>query len=82
MGKDKKMHFLIGFSITVLVGLCLHIFFKVQYGYLIGLIFAIVAGALKECVYDYKMNKGTPEAMDFIVTVVGGLLGYIILLKL
>ena len=41
-----------------------------------------MAGALKEYAYDYKMNIGTPEAMDFIVTVVGGLLGYIILLKL
>lgn len=82
MNKDKKMHFLIGFSITILIGLCSHIFFKVQYGYLIGLIFAIMAGALKEYVYDYKMNKGTPEAMDFIATVVGGLFAYLFLLKL
>ncbi len=82
MNKDKKMHFLVGFSIATLVGLCLHIFFNVQYGYLIGLTLAIITGAMKEYFYDYRMNKGTPEVMDFFVTTLGGLLAYLILLSL
>jgi len=82
MNKDKKMHFLSGFSITILVGLFLHIFLHWRYGYLIGFSTAIIFGATKEYIFDYKMKKGTPEWMDFFATVLGGLLGYFIVLNL
>ena len=37
---------------------------------------ATIVGAFKEYVYDYRWKKGTPEHMDFIVTVLGGILAF------
>ena len=36
------------------------------------MLFVIVAGAGKEA-YDYYSGKGNPEWLDFIATVIGGL---------
>lgn len=76
MPKDKLQHFLAGFSIATLVGLT---FLSWKYGVLLGLLVAVIAGALKEYVYDYKMKRGTPEWLDFITTALGGLLSFLIM---
>jgi hypothetical protein len=76
---DKKMHLLSGFSITVLVGLLLKVFLSFSWGYIIGLTTAIVFGAFKEYVYDYKLKRGTPEVKDFLFTILGGFIAYTIL---
>ena len=76
MAKDKRMHFLAGFSITTLSGLFLLIFLDFSWGHWVGLVLATIVGAFKEYVYDYRWKKGTPEHMDFIVTVLGGILAF------
>ncbi len=62
IAKDKKLHFLVGFLIALLVNIYA----------------VIVIGALKE-IYDKVSKKGTPELLDFIYTVVGGLMAYLLL---
>lgn len=63
--KDKKLHLAAGFGIAFLLS-----FFSP----LFGIIAAITAGAGKK-VYDKVSKKGTPELLDFIFTVLGGLIG-------
>ena len=46
---------------------------------LIGLATAAVVGALKEIIWDWLLKKGTPEVLDFVATVAGGVLGAVIL---
>jgi len=41
---------------------------------LIALLPTIIIGGAKEIIYDKFMKKGTPEWMDFIATVLGGIL--------
>jgi len=71
MPKDKKLHIYAGLSLALTVGLLLCPF--------LGLVTAVVIGAGKEIIWDYLLKKGTPEWWDFIVTVLGGTLGYTIL---
>lgn len=56
---DKKKHFFAGFAITAVVSLF--------FGYIIGAVAAILAGAGKEA-YDKVTGKGTPEVLDFVAT--------------
>lgn len=72
--KDKIQHFLAGFIISAIIGLFNSIF---------GLILAILAGISKE-IYDYISNKyysgkHTVDLYDCLATVLGGLIGFIIL---
>ena len=41
--------------------------------YLLGGHLLVMAGAVGKELYDYASRKGTVDAMDFIVTIVGGL---------
>ena len=69
--KDKVMHFCAGLALSILAGLLLCP--------LIGLATAAVVGALKEIIWDWLLKKGTPELLDFVATVAGGVLGAVIL---
>jgi len=69
--KDKVMHFCAGLALSLLAGLL--------FCPLIGLATAAAIGALKETIWDWWLKKGTPEFMDFVATVVGGVLGAVIL---
>lgn len=71
MPKDKKLHLLAGLALSILAGL--------SFCPLIGLATAAVVGALKEIIWDWLLKKGTPEFLDFVVTVAGGVLGAVIL---
>ena len=71
MPKDKQKHLLAGLALSILAGLLLCP--------LIGLAAAAVVGALKEIVWDWLRKKGTPELMDFIATVAGGVIGYVLI---
>ncbi len=64
MQKDKQLHLLAGLALSILAGLL--------FCPLIGLATAAVIGALKETIWDWWLKKGTPEFMDFVATVVGG----------
>ncbi len=79
MAKDKRMHFIAGFSITALSGLLPLIFLGLSWGHWAGLALATIIGAFKEYVYDYKWKKGTSEHADFLVTVLGGVLAFILM---
>jgi hypothetical protein len=44
-----------------------------------GFLVAAVVGAAKEIVWDWLLKKGTPEFLDFVATVAGGVIGYTLL---
>ena len=71
MQKDKQLHLLTGLALSILVGLL--------FCPLTGLVTAAVVGALKEIVWDWLLKKGTPELLDFVATVAGGVIGYTLL---
>ena len=71
MNSDKLKHLLVGLALSLLAGLL--------FCPLIGLAAAAVVGALKEIIWDWLLKKGTPEFLDFVATVVGGVLGAVIL---
>ena len=60
--QDKKKYFVAGFAITAIVSLF--------FGYIIGVIVAVIAAAGKE-LYDKVTGTGTPEVLDFVATIVG-----------
>lgn len=64
---DKKLHFLCGCIIALLVGL---------YNPLYGLLAGVTAGVVKE-VYDY-LDYGGPDIKDFLATAVGSILGTLV----
>lgn len=63
---DKKLHIIVGFLISLLG-------YYLFTSLLAGFVLAALAGMLKE-VIDKITGKGTPELMDFIATIIGGLL--------
>lgn len=71
MPQDKQKHLLAGLALSILAGLFVYP--------LIGLATAAVVGALKEIIWDWLLKKGTPELLDFVATVLGGVLGAVIL---
>jgi hypothetical protein len=71
MPKDKKLHLLAGLALSILAGLFVYP--------LIGLATVAVVGALKEVIWDWLLKKGTPEFLDFVATVAGGVLGAVVL---
>ena len=71
MPRDKKLHLLAGLALSILAGLL--------FCPRIGLAAAAAIGALKEIVWDWLLKKGTPELLDFVATVAGGVIGYILL---
>ena len=71
MDKDKLKHLLAGLAIAIMAGLL--------FCPIVGLATAAVIGALKEIIWDWLLKKGTPELLDFVTTVAGGVLGAVIL---
>jgi hypothetical protein len=71
MPKDKKLHILAGLALSLAAGLL--------FCPIVGLATAAVVGALKEIIWDWLLKKGTPELLDFVATVAGGVLGAVIL---
>lgn len=67
MQADKRKHFIVGFSISILVGLLLP---------WLGLLLGCFAGALKEW-WDSK-GHGTVELMDFVFTFLGALSAFLV----
>jgi uncharacterized MnhB-related membrane protein len=69
--KDKLKHAIAGVALSIVAGLL--------FCPLVGLATAAVVGALKEIIWDWLLKKGTPELLDFVTTVAGGVLGAVIL---
>jgi len=68
---DKLYHLIAGFVISVFFGLISPI---------TGLITAVIIGAAKEVIYDKLMKRGCFEVLDFVATVIGGVIGYLIMI--
>ena len=71
MPQDKQKHLLAGLALSILAGLL--------FCPTVGLAIAAVVGALKETIWDWLLKKGTPELLDFVATVAGGVIGYTLL---
>lgn len=71
MPEDKQKHILAGMALAIIAGLL--------FCPRIGLATAAVIGALKEIIWDLLLKRGTPELLDFVATVAGGVMGYILL---
>ena len=71
MPQDKKKHLLAGLALAIIAGLL--------FCPLVGLVTAAVVGALKEIIWDWLLKKGTPELLDFVATVAGGVIGYVLI---
>lgn len=69
---DKLLHFIAG---TYIYMICEKWIFDMWYSILTVLIIAI----LKELIWDRAMKNGTPEIMDVVYTVIGGLLAMFII---
>jgi len=72
LGRDKKLHFLVGALIALIGGVVI--------SPLTGFILASIAGVVKDVGYDLILDKGCFEVLDIVYTVLGGLLIYIILI--
>lgn len=66
MGKDKYLHLIAGFVIALAVGL---------FNPIAGIIAPVTIGAAKEMIWDMAMRRGTFEMLDFLATVLGGMVG-------
>ena len=64
--KDKLYHFIAGFLIALIFGLITPV---------LGLGMAVLAGILKDVVWDKFLKKGTFEVLDIFFTGIGGVIG-------
>lgn len=64
--RDKLYHFIAGFIIASIFGLITPV---------LGLGMAVLAGLLKDVVWDKLLKKGTFEVLDIFFTGVGGVIG-------
>lgn len=71
LAPDKKKHIQAGLAISFVAGL----FFTPMWGFII----ASLVGALKEIIWDWLLKKGTPEFLDFVATVAGGVIGCVLI---
>jgi hypothetical protein len=72
--EDKIKHFAAGYGISMASSLCLK---NAKNKEVKSTLIAILAGVLKETVYDKLMKKGTPSVMDAVWTGAGGYYGSI-----
>ncbi len=91
MQKDKLKHAIAGVALSIVAGLFLCLVAGlIPWTWLqvviagvgaagFGILVAAVVGAAKEIVWDWLLKKGTPELLDFVATVAGGVLGAVIL---
>ena len=69
--KDKIYHFIAGLAVAVVIG---------YISAFVGLCIAIVVAMAKE-MYDYTAVGHTSDGMDFVATIVGGLVGYVTVIE-
>ena len=65
-GIDKIYHFIAGFIISLIFGFINPV---------LGLGMAVLAGLLKDVIWDKFLKKGTFEVLDIFFTGVGGIIG-------
>lgn len=72
MGRDKKLHFIVGALISLVGGLLI--------SPVIGLVLSIIAGIYKDVVNDLILKRGQFEWLDILYTALGGILIYLFLI--
>ena len=73
IAKDKKDHVLLGMFVgypLMILGYLIDILAGLNFVIILGGILGIVLVGLKEIVYDWLMDLGTPEWWDFIASAI------------
>jgi hypothetical protein len=73
IAKDKKDHVLLGMFVgypLMILGYIIDILAGLNFVIILGGILGIVLVGLKEIVYDWLMDLGTPEWWDFIASAI------------
>ncbi len=71
IAKDKKLHFIGGIILCVFFGI-------ISQDILFGVEATIIISAGKEMIWDWLLGRGTPEFLDFIATVNGAAIVFIL----
>lgn len=69
MTKDKLYHLIAGFAIALIFGL---------FNPILGLVVAVLAGIVKDVVWDLFLKKGKFEVLDIFATVIGAIMGTVV----
>lgn len=77
---DKMKHLLAGAFVAVLVmaTLALKLKMPISISAVCALLVAFAGGAVKELIWDKKLDQGTPDASDIWATTAGGLFGVVL----
>ncbi len=73
IAKDKKDHVLLGMFVgypLMILGYLIDVLAGLNFAIILGGILGIVLVGLKEIVYDWLMDLGTPEWWDFIASAI------------
>ncbi len=73
IAKDKKDHVLLGMFIgypLMILGYIIDIAANINFMFIAGGVLGIILVGLKEIVYDWLMDLGTPEWWDFIASAI------------
>lgn len=71
--KDKKDHVLLGMFVgypLMILGYLIDILAGLNFAIILGGVLGVVLVGLKEIVYDWLMDLGTPEWWDFIASAI------------
>jgi hypothetical protein len=73
IAKDKKDHVLLGMFVgypLMILGYLIDILAGLNFAIILGGVLGVVLVGLKEIVYDWLMDLGTPEWLDFIASAI------------
>jgi len=73
IAKDKKDHVLLGMFVgypLMILGYLIDILAGLNFAIILGGVLGVVLVGLKEIVYDWLMDLGTPEWWDFIASAI------------
>jgi hypothetical protein len=73
IAKDKKDHVLLGMFVgypLMILGYLIDILAGLNFAIILGGVLGVVLAGLKEIVYDWLMDLGTPEWWDFIASAI------------
>ncbi len=89
MAKDKRLHFIAGMALSLVAGLFVWPLLPPLPWWLrwlvmwsrpgLGLWAAAMGGAVKELIWDWWWQRGTPEWWDFWATCIGGIVGAVLI---
>ena len=80
---DKVLHMIAGFAIMVNCTVIINLFFQlpVFVAAVLSLLLSIAVGCIKE-LWDRFTGNGTPEMLDAVMTAIGAIIGYVLVMRL